>query len=460
MSSDAYHMTSPPENGAGAALAMENAIRDAGITPAQIGYVNAHGTSTPAGDKAEAQAVKSIFGESASRVMVSSTKSMTGHLLGAAGAVESIYSILALRDQAVPPTINLDNPDEGCDLDFVPHEARQVSGMEYTLCNSFGFGGTNGSLIFKRSEPDCTMTIKKGPLVGPFIKRNPLVRLKTSCQTEPHASGDIMFLINGLEQENLPASDRATQFGDGCFTTARIIDGQVCLLDAHIRRLQTACETLMIPFQHWDTLRREMSQLVSEKSSGVLKVIISRGSVGRGYSGASCENPTRILSVSAYPAQYESWRKDGVTLTLSPIRLGRNPMLAGIKHLNRLEQVLIRTHLEQTDADEALVLDSEGFITECCAANLLWRKGRDVFTPSLEQAGVKGIMRQFCLQQLAHSGFRVVEVNEREEALLTADEVIVCNALMPVLPVRAYGQQVWSSRELFQFLVPLCEQTR
>ena len=150
MSSDAYHMTSPPENGAGAALAMANALRDAGIEASQIGYVNAHGTSTPAGDKAEAQAVKTIFGEAASRVLVSSTKSMTGHLLGAAGAVESIYSILALRDQAVPPTINLDNPDEGCDLDFVPHEARQVSGLEYTLCNSFGFGGTNGSLIFKK----------------------------------------------------------------------------------------------------------------------------------------------------------------------------------------------------------------------------------------------------------------------------------------------------------------------
>jgi 3-oxoacyl-[acyl-carrier-protein] synthase II len=155
MSSDAYHMTSP-EDGAGAALAMVNAIRDAGIEPGQIGYVNAHGTSTPAGDKAEAQAVKSVFGDAASRVMVSSTKSMTGHLLGAAGAVESIYSILALRDQAVPPTINLDNPDEGCDLDFVPHEARQVSGMEYTLCNSFGFGGTNGSLIFKRCDARLT----------------------------------------------------------------------------------------------------------------------------------------------------------------------------------------------------------------------------------------------------------------------------------------------------------------
>ncbi|CAI1600425.1 beta-ketoacyl-ACP synthase II [Serratia proteamaculans] len=150
MSSDAYHMTSPPENGAGAALAMENALRDAGVTTSQIGYINAHGTSTPAGDKAETQAVKSVFGSDAPRVMVSSTKSMTGHLLGAAGAIESIFTVLALRDQAVPPTINLDNPDEGCDLDFVAHEARQVSDMQYTLCNSFGFGGTNGSLIFRK----------------------------------------------------------------------------------------------------------------------------------------------------------------------------------------------------------------------------------------------------------------------------------------------------------------------
>ncbi|WP_145540182.1 beta-ketoacyl-ACP synthase II [Yersinia alsatica] len=150
MSSDAYHMTSPPEDGSGAALAMVNALRDAGVSTSQIGYINAHGTSTPAGDKAETQAVRSVFGEDAYKVMVSSTKSMTGHLLGAAGAVESIFTVLALRDQAIPPTINLDNPDEGCDLDFVPHEARQVKDMEYTLCNSFGFGGTNGSLVFRK----------------------------------------------------------------------------------------------------------------------------------------------------------------------------------------------------------------------------------------------------------------------------------------------------------------------
>ncbi|NKI74578.1 beta-ketoacyl-ACP synthase II [Dickeya sp. CFBP 2040] len=149
MSSDAYHMTSPPESGAGAALAMENALRDAGISTSQVGYINAHGTSTPAGDKAEAQAVKSVFGAD-TRVLVSSTKSMIGHLLGAAGAVESIFCIMALRDNAVPPTINLDNPDDGCDLDFVAHEARQVANMEYTLCNSFGFGGTNGSVVFRK----------------------------------------------------------------------------------------------------------------------------------------------------------------------------------------------------------------------------------------------------------------------------------------------------------------------
>lgn len=150
MSSDAYHMTSPPEDGSGAALAMVNALRDAGVSTSQIGYINAHGTSTPAGDKAETQAVKSVFGDDACKVPVSSTKSMTGHLLGAAGAIESIFTVLALRDQAIPPTINLDNPDAGCDLDFVAHEARQVKELKYTLCNSFGFGGTNGSLLFRK----------------------------------------------------------------------------------------------------------------------------------------------------------------------------------------------------------------------------------------------------------------------------------------------------------------------
>ena len=148
MSGDAYHITAPPENGEGAYLAMANAVRDAGVAPEAIGYINAHATSTELGDRAETVAVKRAFGDYASKVMVSSTKSMTGHLLGAAGAVEAIFTILELRDGIVPPTINLENPDPACDLDYVPGTARRVK-LEVALSNSFGFGGTNGSLVFR-----------------------------------------------------------------------------------------------------------------------------------------------------------------------------------------------------------------------------------------------------------------------------------------------------------------------
>lgn len=150
MSGDAYHMTAPPESGAGAALSMKNAIKDARIDATDIQYINAHGTSTPTGDIAETQAVKGIWGDDSNKVMMSSTKSMTGHLLGAAGAIEAIFSVLALRDQLAPPTINLKNPSEGCDLDYVTDGKARAANIEYALSNSFGFGGTNGTLIFKR----------------------------------------------------------------------------------------------------------------------------------------------------------------------------------------------------------------------------------------------------------------------------------------------------------------------
>ncbi|MEO1079140.1 MAG: beta-ketoacyl-ACP synthase II [Pseudomonadota bacterium] len=149
MSGDAYHMTLPPEDGRGAADAMRAALADASINAADVEYVNAHGTSTVAGDLAESRAVESVFGSAADKVAVSSTKSMIGHLLGAAGAVEAIFSILAIRDQVAPPTINLDTPGDGCVLDYVPNTARDMS-IQNVLSNSFGFGGTNGSLLFSR----------------------------------------------------------------------------------------------------------------------------------------------------------------------------------------------------------------------------------------------------------------------------------------------------------------------
>jgi 3-oxoacyl-[acyl-carrier-protein] synthase II len=148
MSGDAHHITAPPEDGEGARLAMVNAIRDAGVGPERVDYINAHATSTELGDRAETVAIKRALGEHAARVAVSSTKSMTGHLLGAAGAVEAIFSILAIRDGILPPTINLENPDPACDLDYVPGTAREAP-VRIALSNSFGFGGTNGSLVFR-----------------------------------------------------------------------------------------------------------------------------------------------------------------------------------------------------------------------------------------------------------------------------------------------------------------------
>lgn len=149
MSSDAFHMTSPPEDGRGALAAMRNALRDAQLSADKLDYINAHGTSTSAGDVAESRAIESLMGAAARSVAISSTKSMVGHLLGAAGAVEAIFSILALRDQVAPPTINLDNVDENCPLNYVPNVA-QARPIDYVLSNSFGFGGTNGSLLFSR----------------------------------------------------------------------------------------------------------------------------------------------------------------------------------------------------------------------------------------------------------------------------------------------------------------------
>ena len=149
MSGDAYHITQPAENGDGAYRVMQNTLKDAGIRPEQVGYINAHGTSTDIGDKLETVAIKRAFGDHAYKLPVSSTKSMTGHLLGGAGGLEAGITILALRDQILPPTINLESPDPECDLDYLPNQARKAT-VEYAMSNSFGFGGTNGALLFRR----------------------------------------------------------------------------------------------------------------------------------------------------------------------------------------------------------------------------------------------------------------------------------------------------------------------
>ncbi|KAB8313312.1 aminodeoxychorismate lyase [Erwinia endophytica] len=258
--------------------------------------------------------------------------------------------------------------------------------------------------------------------------------------------------INGEAQDSLAVGDRAIQFGDGCFTTARILCGKVVALGAHLQRLSLACERLLIRGVDWDALRDEMLFAAATRVEGVLKVILSRGAGGRGYSASGCDRPTRIVSLSDYPSHYHQLRQNGVKLALSSIRLSRNPVLAGIKHLNRLEQVLIRTELEQTDADEALVLDTEGMLVECCAANLFWRKGKQVFTPDLTNSGVRGIQRQQVIQLLREQGTEVFEVRQPPQVLAEAEEVLITNALMPVLPVIQIEQLTYNSRKLFNLI--------
>lgn len=267
-----------------------------------------------------------------------------------------------------------------------------------------------------------------------------------------------MIWINGEQQQQIAVSDRALHYGDGCFTTARLQQGKIAWLQAHLQRLQEAAAVLMISGVDWDALKQEM--LVAAQSwaqeEGVLKVILSRGTGGRGYSAAGCHQPVRMIMLFAAPGHYAALRESGVRLATSPVRLGINPQLAGIKHLNRLEQVLIRTQLEQSGADEALVLDTEGMLVECCAANLFWRKQTRLFTPAVSGAGVDGIMRRRIMALAQQQGYVCQQVREPPQTLADADEVFISNALMPLLPVRQIDGWHYQSRALYQRLLPDC----
>ncbi|WP_312061629.1 aminodeoxychorismate lyase [Pantoea septica] len=256
--------------------------------------------------------------------------------------------------------------------------------------------------------------------------------------------------INGTEQRTLPVSDRATQFGDGCFTTAAVHNGRIQLLAAHLRRLREGCERLMMPDVDWSQLEKEMRAAAQPHAQAVLKVILSAGAGGRGYSRKGGSGATSIVSVAPWPHHYQPLQTLGVRLRTSPVRLAQSPLLAGIKHLNRLEQVMIRAHLDQSDADEALVLDTAGYVVECCAANLFWRQGERVFTPDLTHAGVDGVMRRYLMEQMAAAGLHCDVVRCEATQLQAADEIVICNALMPVLPVRQLDDRTFSERALYQ----------
>ncbi len=272
------------------------------------------------------------------------------------------------------------------------------------------------------------------------------------------------YWINGKESLTIAVNDRAVHFGDGCFTTLKVVKRKAVFLSQHITRLQQDSARLHLPQPDWVELIQQVKEIAQQHVEAVvLKIIISRGQGGRGYSSQNFHTPTVIISLNSYPTHYAQLQLSGVCLSISQVPISKNPFLAGIKHLNRLEQVLIKQDIDAQNVDEALVLDTDGQLIECCSANIFWRQGEQVFTPSLTHSGVNGLMRKHIIEQLADSSYTLSEVERYPQVLANCDEVMISNSLMPILPVNRIrieaGQAEWGyqSRSLFNYLLPLCQ---
>ncbi|GAA4492591.1 aminodeoxychorismate lyase [Pseudaeromonas paramecii] len=244
-----------------------------------------------------------------------------------------------------------------------------------------------------------------------------------------------MLLLDGNHVDGLSPADRGLTLGDGFFSTMRVSNGQICLLSYHLARIRNCLARLQFPALEWDVMVTAMQARASRLQDGVLKIIVTRGQGGRGYSPLGCSRPTVILSEYAYPAHYDTWQAQGIVLGEIDQRLGNQPLLAGLKTLGRLEQVLFKAELESRGLAEALVCDTQGHLVEAVTANLFWRQGQCVFTPALTQAGVAGVMRAWCLDQLQRWQWDVQEVSQTPAALVQADEIWLTNALMGQVPV-------------------------
>lgn len=241
------------------------------------------------------------------------------------------------------------------------------------------------------------------------------------------------------------STDRSFHYGDGLFTTIRVKDGKVMLWDLHLQRLVEGATRLLIHAFDADELTAKVQQAVSLPNQ-VIKVLISRGLAGRGYSPQGIESPCCYISTAALP-DYSAWRQQGIRLGVADFKLAQQPALAGLKHNNRLEQVLIKAELTQTDADELVVLDQSGAVIEVSAANLMFCKEGLWFTPTLDQAGVNGVMRQHLMAQRA-----VAEGRYCLADLQQADALLICNALMGVVPVKQFAGKTKNIELVRQFV--------
>ncbi|AKC60561.1 aminodeoxychorismate lyase [Blochmannia endosymbiont of Camponotus (Colobopsis) obliquus] len=262
-----------------------------------------------------------------------------------------------------------------------------------------------------------------------------------------------MYWINGVFHKKLSILNRIIQFGDGFFTTARLQNSMILLLDWHIERLETSSTRLLFNNINLSLLRQEMQVVADKCINGVIKVIVSRGNGKWGYNfDDKSTPPVRIIVYNPMPKYYTTWLKNGVKLSVSPIRLARDIFFSGIKHLNRLEQIIINAYCNKNISDMALVLDTEDNIIECCNANIFWRRDMKVFTPSLTHAGVFGVMRRKILTLLPTLGYQYQEIMVGLEGIYEAEEVFITNSLLPVVSVNSIEQHVYSNKKLFNLL--------
>ncbi|MFT2090899.1 aminodeoxychorismate lyase [Paraglaciecola sp. 2405UD69-4] len=258
------------------------------------------------------------------------------------------------------------------------------------------------------------------------------------------------MIVNGHRQSNISLSDRGLQYGDGCFTTMAYEHGKVELFDAHIQRLKQACKRLSILFKDWAFLNQCILESLHDKQSCVLKVIITRGSGGRGYSPLGANAPTFIISHHPIPNHYTNWQREGITVGLSDIALSRQPLLAGIKHLNRLEQVLIKKSCADTSYDDVIVRDTESNVIETSIGNVFWYENGSWFTPDLNQSGVEGVMRNYVMAKIKEFGLNLNVIEAPIDALCDAKAAFICNSLMKVVPLKSLEDENTFGLKSFQ----------
>jgi len=239
-------------------------------------------------------------------------------------------------------------------------------------------------------------------------------------------------------------NDRAANYGDGCFTTIALLFGRPQLIDLHFARLAQDCHRLAIPFCEIDELKIQLDDIIAKHQSGrhALKVLISRGEGGRGYSPIGCNEPRLHISIHPYPRHYDDWKNRGISLGLASLKLGKQPLLAGIKHLNRLEQVLIKRELFDQDLDDLLVVDTDDRVIESSAANVYWFSNRTGWhTPCVDEAGVAGVLREAMLTFMQKHRIQLQVGYYSVEDVLAADAVFICNSLSGIVPVKSLNTQ-------------------